>query len=352
MEYQEIINVAISLAAGVLLGYIAKWWVLPVLSKATNRTKWKSDDIIIENIKGWVAFWGLIGGAYVATSFLSFDDKYVLGIQKALFAIFIFSFTFVLARVVAQLIELKATNDGSPLRSTSIITNIAKIVVYIIGLLFLLQSMGISIAPLITALGVGGLAVALALQEPLTNLFAGIQIIASGKIRTGDYVQLNTGEEGFVEDIAWRSTSIKALANQIIIVPNNKLANAIVRNYMTPDPENGIAVNLGVAYDSDLDKVEAVTVDVATQIMKEVEGGIPEFTPFIRYNNFNQSSIDFSVIMRGKQFTDQFLIKHEFIRRLKARYNKEGINIPFPIRTVYLKTEKESGQLSKEGSDK
>ena len=132
----------------------------------------------------------------------------------------------------------------------------------------------------------GGLAVALALQEPLTNLFAGIQIIASGKIKTGDYVQLNTGEEGFVEDIAWRSTSIKALANQIIIVPNNKLANAIVRNYMTPDPENGILVNLGVAYHSDLDKVETVTVDVATQIMKEVEGGIPDFKPFIRYNNF------------------------------------------------------------------
>jgi small-conductance mechanosensitive channel len=275
-----------------------------------------------------------------------------MGIQKGLFAIFIFSFTFVLARIVAQLIELKATNDGSPLRSTSIITNIAKIVVYIIGLLFLLQSMGISIAPLITALGVGGLAVALALQEPLTNLFAGIQIIASGKIKTGDYVQLNSGEEGFVEDIAWRSTSIKALANQIIIVPNNKLANAIVRNYMTPDPENGILVNLGVAYHSDLDKVETVTVEVATQIMKEVEGGIPDFTPFIRYNNFNQSSIDFSVIMRGRQFTDQFLIKHEFIRRLMARYDKEGINIPYPIRTVYLKTEKESGQFLKEGSDK
>ena len=139
-----------------------------------------------------------------------------------------------------------------------------------------------------------------------------------------------------MEDIAWRSTTIRALPNHIIIVPNNKMAGAIVRNYMLPDHEVAVLVNLGVAYDSDLDKVEKVTTEVAREILTEVEGGVPEFEPFIRFNNFNQSSIDFSVIMRGKQFTDQFLVKHEFVKRLQKRYQQENIEIPFPIRTVYL----------------
>ena len=182
------------------------------------------------------------------------------------------------SKILIPSIAHKTYNAEGVLPSTSIITNIVRIVIYAIGLLFLLQSLGISITPLLTALGVGGLAVALALQETLTNLFAGIQIIASGKIKPNNYVQLESGQEGYVQDITWRSTTIKALPNHIIIVPNSKMAGAIVRNYSLPENEIAVLINVGVSYDSDLEKVERVTIEVGKETLKDVQGGVPEFS--------------------------------------------------------------------------
>ena len=135
----------------------------------------------------------------------------------------------------------------------------------------------------------------------------------------------------------------------MILIPNSKLASAITTNYYMPEKEMSVLVQLGVSYDSDLDKVERVTTEVAQEIMNSVQGGIPEFAPFIRFNKFADSSISFTVILRGKEFTDQYLITHEFIKRLQKRYAQENIVIPFPIRTVHLYT-KDNPQQSAAGA--
>jgi small-conductance mechanosensitive channel len=122
----------------------------------------------------------------------------------------------------------------------------------------------------------------------------------------------------------------------MIIVPNSKLAQSVVTNYYLPERETAVLVDVGVSYDSDLPKVEEVTKEVAREIMKTTPGGVPGFEPFIRYHTFGDSSIDFTVILRGREFADKFLIKHEFVKKLQARFKTEGIEIPFPIRTVYL----------------
>jgi small-conductance mechanosensitive channel len=193
---------------------------------------------------------------------------------------------------------------------------------------------------MLAALGVGGLAVALALQDTLANLFAGIHINLAKQIRVGDYVRLESGEEGYVADVGWRSTRIRMLANNVVLVPNDKLAKAIVTNSHLPSQDLSALVNLGVHYDSDLPRVEAVTIDVAREVMREVQGGVPEFDPFIRYNEFASSSINFTTILRAREFSDQYVVKHEFVKRLAARYAKEGIVIPFPIRAINYDQEK------------
>ena len=93
-----------------------------------------------------------------------------------------------------------------------------------------------------------------------------------------------------------------------------------------------------MSYDSDLAPVEAVTIAVGKEVMADAKGGVPEFEPFIRYNAFGDSSINFTVILRGREVVDQHLIRHEFIKRLHNRYRAEGIEIPFPQRTVHLRT--------------
>ncbi|HEY2989831.1 MAG TPA: mechanosensitive ion channel family protein [Candidatus Binatia bacterium] len=220
---------------------------------------------------------------------------------------------------------------------------VTKIVLIAVGAMIILDNLGISLTPILTTLGIGSLAVAIALQDTLGNFFAGLYVKADRPIEVGHYIKLQTGDEGYVERIGWRSTRIRMLPDNMVVVPNNKLVQDIITNYHLPTRELAVLVPVGVAYDSDLEKVEKVTQAVAREALKTVPGGVPDSEPLIRYNAFNQSSIDFTVVLRAREFTDGILLKHEFIKKLHVRYEKEGITIPFPIRTVYLKPESDGG---------
>jgi small-conductance mechanosensitive channel len=218
-----------------------------------------------------------------------------------------------------------------------------KIVLIAVGGMIVLDNLGISLTPLLTTLGIGSLAVAIALQDTLGNFFAGLHIKADRPIEIGHFVKLQSGEEGYVEGIGWRSTRIKMLPNNMVVVPNSKLLNDNITNYYLPDPELAVLVPVGVAYDSDLEKVDKVTSEVAKEVLQTTPGAIAGFEPFIRYHTFSDSSIDFTVILRAREFTDGILLKHEFIKKLHLRYEKEGIQFPFPTRIVYLKGESDGG---------
>jgi small-conductance mechanosensitive channel len=225
---------------------------------------------------------------------------------------------------------------------SSLTRNVAWGLVATIGLLVILNGLGLSIAPMLTALGVGGLAVALALQEPLANFFAGVFVTLGGQIRLGDFIRLDSGHEGVVVDFSWRSTRIRMLANNLVVIPNAKLAQAIVVNHHLPTPDLAVLVEVGVDYSSDLQHVERIVAEVGRSVMREVAGGVPDFEPFVRFHTFGDSSINFTTILRAQEFGDQFLVKHEFIKRLHARFEREGVVIPFPIRTIVQRPELEA----------
>jgi small-conductance mechanosensitive channel len=153
-------------------------------------------------------------------------------------------------------------------------------------------------------------------------------------VQVGQFIRLESGEEGTVTKIGWRSTWITLPNNNTIVIPNKTLVNTSLLNYFYPDTEIAVLVGVGVDYSSDLERVERVTVEVAKEVMKEVAGGVPGFEPFIRYHTFADSSINFNAIMRAKDWPSTHLVKHEFIKRLQKRYAKEGISIPYPIRTI------------------
>jgi small-conductance mechanosensitive channel len=314
-----------------------KKWIISRLIDLTLKTKVRFDDVFIHSLRGSVILWCLLLGIYIALSFISLPAEVFSLIKKILSAIVLFSVFLFLARFLADLVQVYENKIKGVLPGASIFKNLIKGFVLILGFLMILHTVGISITPLITTLGIGGLAVALALQDTLANLFAGVHIVATKKVKPGDYIKMETGEEGYVTDITWRDTTVRQLPNNIVIIPNSKLASAIITNYYFPQKELSVRVQVGVSYDSDLERVEKATIEVAKEIMQEVPGGVPEFNPFIRYHTFDNSSINFTVILKGKEFVDQYLIKHEFIKRLKKRYDKEGIEIPFPIRTVFLK---------------
>lgn len=321
---------------GILVGFIVEKAVLSRLQKISRKTERRGIDIIISSLRGVVIVWFAIGGLYGATFNLPAGHDLIVILWKILMVAAILSATVFLSRMAVGFVQNYCQSTDGVLPST-IFSNITRIVVYIIGILMVLQSLGISITPILTALGVGGLAVALALQDTLSNLFSGIHILLSKQVRRGDYIRLSPTEEGYVTDITWRNTTILAMSNNTIIVPNSKLAAAIITNFDLPEGTLSLLVQVGVSYDSDLERVERIAIEVGREIMTEFPGGVPEFEPAVRYHTFGDSSIIFNVDLRAKAFADQYLIRHEYIKRLKKRFDSEEIEIPFPIRTVFIK---------------
>jgi small-conductance mechanosensitive channel len=327
----------IIIVAGFLTGIIFEKIILSKIRKLSSKIKWESDVIFIKALRGTAIVLFLVAGIYLALETIELSPDLLNFIHKVLLVLVIFFVTVVLSRISVGFVNVYSKRVGGAFISTSMFTNITRIMVLIIGILIILQYLGISIAPILTALGVGGLAVALALQDTLSNLFAGIHVIASGQLKPGHYLRLSSGEEGYVTDITWRYTTIRSLQNNTIIVPNSKLASAIVTNFNIPDEDILTSIEVGVSYDSDLDKVERVTIEVAREVMKDIRVGVPDFEHVITYKKFADSSINFDVYLHVKEFVDQYTVKHEFIKRLHKRYREEGIDIPFPVRTVYMK---------------
>jgi small-conductance mechanosensitive channel len=326
-----IVIIIIALLVGLFIEYIVLTW----LHGLAANTEWGLDDIFIQSLRGLPILWALLLGAYFVIPLIAsgLTSLYISYSRQGLIIVAIISAMVVIMRITTQWINLSSGAGNFP--AVSVLTNFLRVIIASITIMIILQYAGISITPALAALGVSGLAVSLALQEPLSSLFSGILIVASNQLKPGQYVRLSSGEEGYIIDINWRTTNIRQLANNMVIVPNSQMTSAIVINYDTPEKELSILFDVGVSYDSDLEHVEQVTIEVASEVMQEVTGGVPGTTPFIRYNQFQDFSINFTVIMRGAEFVDQYLIKHEFVKRLHRRYRQEGIVIPFPIQTLH-----------------
>lgn len=331
---QWIIPVALILT-GWFVGIIVEGFFFKRLKKFVAKTQLPGSELIFSSLHRMPSFWFLLAGSYGAILSLPLNPSISAVLQKIIVAIFLYTVTLVLARIAAGLVTIYGQRTEG--LSASLLSNLTRIIVLTLGILIILQAIGISVTPILATLGIGGLAVALAFQDTLANLFSGLYLIISGQVKTGDYVKLETGEEGYVHDITWRNTTIRELPNNLIIVPNTKLSSAIFKNYHLPAQEIVMQVAVGVSYDSDLEEVERVTIEVAKDVMQNVPGGVPAFAPFVRYQDFHEFRINFTVFLRVQEFFDQRLVKHEFIKRLHKRYHEEGIEIPYPTRNLYLK---------------
>lgn len=218
--------------------------------------------------------------------------------------------------------------------SETIVKGTVRIIILCVGLLMLLSTLGVSITPVIASLGITSLAVALALQPTLKNFFSGVQLVIDKPIRVDDYIELDSGEQGFVQKIGWRSTWIKMLPNNTVIIPNSNLSSAKIINYFYPEKELSVPVEVSVHYDSDLAHVEQVTLEVAREILVSHEYGVDDYNTFVLFHTFDSSSINLTVMLRAKEYFHRFFIKSAFIKALHKRYKEEGIVIPYPIRAI------------------
>lgn len=307
-------------------------------------------EIFFRAMKGVPIYLCIVIGLYwsVTTSNLPAGLERIF--SYVLFTMIIFSITRVIERTLSGFIRLKFSGSSDMTQST-LLDTIFRVAIYASGALIILDYFNISIAPIMAAMGVGGMAVAFGVRETLENIFSGLQLIVSKQLRINDYIKLSTGDEGRVIDINWRYiTVMPPTESNVVVIPNKVIASAVTTNFSQPRDDIIVVVPIGVSYDSDLDQVERVTVEVARELMIKVDGYEPQFdsegidrnklAPVVRFQCFNDSSIDFNAVLHVQVFTNQYVLKHEFIKAITKRYREEGINIPFPIRTLDLPDDK------------
>jgi len=200
-----------------------------------------------------------------------------------------------------------------------------------------LKQFGVEITPLLAGLGIAGIAVAMALKDTLSNFLSAIYITADRPMKLGDYIELDAKTAGYVVDIGWRTTRLRTWDHNYLILPNSKIAESVFRNYNAPKTEMTTLVSCGVAYDSDLEKVEKVALAVAKKVQKSVDGTIKEYEPSLRFREFGDSAITFTVSLRVKNRESRGRVVHEFIKALKTSFDKEKVEIPFPQMDIHMK---------------
>ena len=329
---------------GILIGLIAEILLHRKLSKKAG----KNYEFFISSTRYMITLSFAVVSIYVTIHLTTMDRSLFHFLRNTLHIIMMLLVTIIAARLITGFMKIYVKGAEGTNGMPTIFVSLVKLLVYLIGLTIILDLLGVSITPILTAMGVGGLAVALALQGTLANLFSGLNVIASGKISQGDYIKLSSGEEGYVTDMTWRDTTISMSSENVTVIPNSKLSAASVTNYSLPDNEMVFTVEVGVSYESNLKKVEDVTASVAADVMREVSGGVPDFKPYIRFHTFADSRINMSVTMRARGFSDQDMIRHEFMKRLHERYKTEGITIPFPIETVLIRDNITAGNKARQ----
>jgi small-conductance mechanosensitive channel len=325
-----------------VVGWLVRRLVLRALRTWNTRTGSRAGQVLYQALHGPAMIWALILAAHIAFQSSDLPVRVTRLGSNLLLALWIISLTLMCMRVVGDLVRFYGAQVPGAMPVTTLTQNLAQIGVVVLGLMILLNQFSVDIRPILTALGVGGLAVALALQDTLSNLFGGFYVAVAGQVRVGDYIKLNTGEEGNVTDIGWRSTTIRALANNLVIVPNSKLAQAIVTNFYLPEKRMAANFVVTVGYECDPDRVEQVLQEVLGQAAREVPGMLAEPAPTVTFEpGFGEQGMGYTANFHVAEFTNQFPVRNELRRRVLRRFREEGIGIPYPTRTVFLKDGKE-----------
>ena len=337
-----VIAIAVVLIS-VVVAAVVHILVFPLVMRLSHHTPTELDGILIQ-----AARWPLNVGILVLGIYLSLTLTLDLpdGIQKfvnlvaqasgALLVVVLFG------RVVSRGMDWAIEEQGKKDRRTVdprlllMLRRVLSVLIYGLGILLVLNTLGIPISPLIAGLGLGGVAVALAIQPTLSNLFAGTYVMTEGVVSPGDYIEMEGGVAGYVVEVGWRSTRLRTWSNTLVVVPNARFAETIITNYYEPTPPVNVYLTCGVRYESDLARVEAVSMDVMNSVLETSPHGVQEYGAYFGFENFGESNVDFWLFVQAKDRLASFELRSELINRLHRRFDEEGIVINYPVRTLQL----------------
>lgn len=330
-------------------GYAFERVLLWSLRRA-EATKTKIDDILGRALRGPIRAFALLAGFGLALLSIELPGEVHAWVRLGLGVLIGLTLVVVASRVLSSLIEGYGERARLEGPSRRLARRVVSIGVWSLGILVVLQQQGVNVTPLLTTLGLAGLAVALAFQDTLSNLFAGVYIQSDRPLDVGHYVRFEEhGLEGFVVDVGWRTTKIRTLGNNLVVIPNARAANSIVTDYTLPEPRMSLLVNVPLPRETDAAEAERIILDEAMKAAGAIPGFLKEPAPFVRFiPGFTENGLEFTLICQVETFVDQYAVQHELRHRLSQRLRAEGLATSVPHREIRIRTEESAavGQRS------
>jgi small-conductance mechanosensitive channel len=316
-----------TMGVALAIGFIVNRLVINRLQRIAQRSTAKWDDAVVMELRRRIPLWAVLGGVWFSIGYWQLPEHPARLLSGLTFGLLGLSITNAVATIAVRSMAGLAPKLNPEIHVSGLMLNVIRLTIFTVGTLVVIRGLGVEITPILAALGVGGLAVALALQAPLSNLFAGLFLGLAGQIRIGDYIKMEPGMEGRVADSNWSATQLMTLAGNVVIVPNAQLASAIVTNFDRPSKDMGVGVELTVAADSDLAVIERIGLQVGRDVMRQVPGGVPDVEPAVRFLALTDLGVRFAVFVRAREFAEQVPVRHELIRRLLSALKDAGITI-------------------------
>jgi small-conductance mechanosensitive channel len=311
------------------IGFIFRKYVARTIQSIFSKIGFVLSNEIIVTSKKYISFWLFFIALYIAFLVAPLNDASTILLHRLFYGLFVFSVVTFVASILSKILSRSIPEK--------IGINIIKFAIILVGLTLILNQLGIKLTPLLAALGLGSLPVALGLQDTLANFFAGVSIIASKQIVRGDYIKIDsTAVEGTIVEINWRTTLIREMSNSIVSIPNNKLLSSIVTSFHLNKLGVTALVKCGIAYGSDLERVEKVAIFATQEILNRYDDCVRAFTPIVQFTDFADFSINFNLIFRIKSVYKKNFMQSEVLKNLYKKFNDEGIEIPYPRRVITI----------------
>jgi MscS family membrane protein len=337
-----IISISIFIAS-IALAYIVRSLIARLAPLLVSRTKTTLDDQIVKALNGPLQLLIVVAGAYIAARTLSGLPDTVYSTADAVLVIVLYLVVaYIVSNVLGTVIDWyqkKLDAEAGSKLDTSIMIFFKRVItasIYIVAILMALSYLNVKITPLLASLGVAGVAVALAAQELLSSVFGTFAILTDRPFKVGDRIELSDGESGDVIDIGLRSTRIKTLDHKVVVIPNAEMAKSRINNYSEPDPMLRYTINIGISYDSDVEKASGILMDIVSGI----EGALKDPAPVVYIDSLGDFSINLVMLVWGKNFRKDWDIPDKVYREALIRFKREGIVIPYPVRSVLLEGKK------------
>ena len=281
---------------------------------------------IAKAFRGQSEVWAVLVGLAMSRPFAFLASQTQWWVERAVIVLAVLSVTLFFARLAGSLIRAYLSQESVSAPSGTIFVNLARIMIWAVGLTVMLGALQVQVGPLIASLGVVGIAVSLGLQDTLANFFAGLQVTISRQIQPGQYIRLATTQEGLVTDVTWRNTTLLAPGNDMVIIPNSVVANSLITNYSAADEEHIEAISFTVAFGSDLEAVKDTALKVARQVCATHPEAVDEYDPICRFRAFGPEGISAVVTIRVTRFQDRLEVVSDLVEGLHRELAETGVS--------------------------